>query len=279
MELVNLLDRRLQAIEESQSDTDYYKHIHGYIKFILDTPQLKAVLDAEEKDFYRKVQLNTDNIKVEQSNFHQAYFIMSYVRVYLPIKHYWNSHEPDEQQDPVALLLIWGKDHPRMKKWLNGHEFFTKRERTEQLKSYLHWFEGERDSYVREIKNLHLELVSALATSQPVEEIKSQDVFALNLETGDFNLGNVTSSFNVTSQEFRVIAELYTSDNYRTPYLDLIRCLKPGVEKVTKPDKESLTVVIRNIKQRLGILPVKERLNEDIIKSETGYGYYLDLKG
>ena len=106
MKISNLLDRKLEAIESSKTDSDCFKHIHGYIKYLFETPELKGILDTEEKDFYKKVQFTDDNIKLEHVNFYQAYFVASYVRIYLPIEHYWNSNEPDEKQDPVALLLI-----------------------------------------------------------------------------------------------------------------------------------------------------------------------------
>ncbi|MCB9811160.1 MAG: hypothetical protein H6779_03235 [Candidatus Nomurabacteria bacterium] len=222
METANILDRKLAAIETSQTDTDCFKHIHGYIKYILETPELKAILDTEEKDFYRKVKFTDDNIKLEQANYYQAYFVASYVRIYLPIEHYWNSNEQDEKQDPVALLLIWGPKHPRTMKWVNGHDFFSKREQLKQLKSYWQWFDGQRDFYISEIKNLHLALITELSKQKALPTVADEkpDVFQMNLETGDFNLGGVTGTLNITTQEFRVMAKLYTAPNHRMPYLD-----------------------------------------------------------
>ena len=277
MEIVNLLDRHLKAIEDSQSDAECYKHIHGFIKLLLETPTLKVILDAEEDRFRHEMQFTEDNLKVEEENFYQAYFVSSYVRIYLPIKHYWNSDEPDEQQDPLALLLLWGRDQPRTKRWINGHEFFTARERKKTLRTYERWFDHGRQEYVQEIKNLHLAVVSELAKgTTTVEPRQAQELFVLDTISGDFRLGELTGTLNVSTQEFRVIATLYTAENYRAPYLELINCLKK-IDKVTKPDKESLGIMIRNLKMKLGILPKDKRVNEDIFINEVHYGYRLGI--
>jgi hypothetical protein len=183
------------------------------------------------------------------------------------------------KQDPVALLLIWGMNHPRTKRWVNGHEFFSKAERTKTLKSYWRWFDGQVQDYVNEIKNLHLELLTALSKQKSIKTIEKPNIpLVLDLETGDFNLGELSGNFNTATQEFRVLAKLYSAENHKVPYLDLIRCMRPNIERVTKPGKSGLSVVIRNIKKHLGILPVAKRINQDIFKNDTQFGYRLISK-
>lgn len=279
MKIGQVLDKRFKAIENSDSDIECFKHIHSYLDYLLTTPELKSILDTEEADFYEKVRFTKDNIKLEDLNFYQSYFVPSYVRIYLPIEHYKNSHEPDEKQDPVALLLLYGLNHPRIQKWVNGHEFFTKRERTKQLKSYWSWFDGKRGEYVSEIKNLHLEIITALSKQKEpgLVQLKSETSLKLNLETGDFNYEKATGSFNIKSQPFKVLTKLYLAEGRTVPYLELIQCLKPKAQTVTKPDKAALSTVIRNLKQYLGILN-STKPNEDIIHSEKLVGYSLKNK-
>jgi ADP-glucose pyrophosphorylase len=93
MEIAQILNERMKAIKETSTDTEVFKHIHAYIKYLLTTPELKAILDAEERSFYKKVKFTKDNIKLEQSNFYQAYFVSSFVRIYSPIENYWNTNE------------------------------------------------------------------------------------------------------------------------------------------------------------------------------------------
>jgi hypothetical protein len=280
MSVENILGQRIKAIEQSQSDADCFKHIHAYIKHLLITPQLKAILDAEEKDFYKKVQFTKDNIKLENANFYQAYFVTSYVRIYLPIENYQNTHEPDSEQDPVALLLLYGFKHPRTQSWVKRYpSFYMRWHRKQQLKSYWSWFDGKRDEYVREIKNLHLEIITAL--SKP--ELKPQQVqpgigLHLDLATGDFNYGNVTSSLNVKSQPYKVLSKLIIADGKTVPYLELIQCLKPKTQEVTKSDKQKLSTVIRNLKKVMGILS-SQNPNDDIFYNEKQVGYRLVNKG
>ena len=279
MEIGHVLNERMQAIKDASTDKEVFKHIHAYIKYVLTTPELKSILDDAEKDFYKKVQFTEDNIKLEHSNFYQSYFVTSYVRIYAPIEEYWNSDEPDEQQDPLALLLIWGMNHPRTKKWINGHEYFPKSEQIKTLKSYWRWFDGQTQYYVNEIKNLHLELLTALSKQQTVKLSERPDLsLTLNLVNGDFHLGDLSGTFNTVTQEFRVLAKLYMSKDYRVPYLELIQCIRSGTERVTKPDKADLAVVIRNIKEQLGILPVAKRINQDIFKNDPQFGYRLISK-
>ncbi len=271
-----VLNKRLEAIKEARTDTEVFKHIHSYIKYVLTTPELKTVLDTEEKDFYHKVKFTDDNIKLEKSNFYQSYFVPSFVRIYSPIETYQESAQPDEKQDPVALLLVWGFDHPRTRRWAKGHPFFTEKERLQELKSYWGWFDGHVQEYINEISNLHLELITALSkNTAPQLPTKKEMPLALNLETGDFNLGGVTGTLNTGTQQYEVLAKLYTADNHRVGYLELIKCINLKAEKVTKPDKSALSIVIRNIKIDLGILPKEKSVNGDIFKNDLKFGYRL----
>lgn len=276
MSISEVLNKRLEAIKEARTDTEVFKHIHGYIKYVLNTPELKAVLDAEEADFYHKVKFTDDNIKLEKSNFYQSYFINSFLRIYSPIETYQESNQPDEKQDPVALLLIWGFNHPRTKRWVNGHPVFNKKERLSELKSYWAWFDGQTQDYVNEIGNLHIELITALSKKRAVKMPEVKEIpLVLNLQTGDFNLGSISGALNTATQEFRVLAKLYTADNHKANYLELIKCLRSNADMVTKPDKADLAIVIRNIKKQLGILPHTHRVNDDIFKNDTKHGYRL----
>jgi len=275
MNLVEVLDKRVTAIENSSNDIECFRHIHSYIDYLLSTPKLKNILDAEEADFYKKVQFTKDNIKLEDANFYQSYFVPPYVRIYLPIENYQNTHEPDSEQDPVALLLLYGFKHPRTQSWVKRYPFFTMRwQRKKQLKSYWLWFDGKRDEYVSEIKNLHLEIITALSKESKPLQPKIDIPVQLDLATGDFNYGNVTGSLNIKSQPFRVLSKLVVANGNTVPYLELIQCLKPSAQEVTKTDKQKLSIVIRNLKKSLGILDSKNP-NIDIIYNEKQVGYSL----
>jgi len=278
MEIEEVLDKRLNAIENSPNDIECFKHIHGYINYLLTTPELKSILDTEEKDFCEKVQFVKDGYKAEQANFYQAYFVASYMRIYLPIEHYQNSPEPDSEQDPVALLLLYGFKHPRTRSWVNRYPVFSmKRERLKELKSYWLWFDGQRQEYVDEIKNLHLEIITALSKQTAVKPVlnKQPPAFTLDIGTGDFHYGLVTDSLNIKTQPFRVLKKLYLAEGKTVPYLDLIQCLKPSIKEVTKSDKQTLGTVIRNLKKTLGIT---KGSNKDIFYNEPLHGYSLKCK-
>jgi hypothetical protein len=268
----------LQAIEDSPNDIECYKHIHAYIHYLLNTPKLKSILDAEEKDYYTEIHRTIDGYKVEQGNFYFAYFLTSYMRIYAPIEIYNTSYEPDSEQDPIALILLYGYKHPRTQSWVNRFQVpIVKRERKQQLKSYWSWFDGKREEYVNEIKNLHLEIITVLSKQpdKPNAELKSKNDLSsllLDLETGDFHYGKKTDSLNIKTQPFRVLSKLYSADGKTVPYLDLIQCIKPNAKEVTKTDKMKLTTVIKNLKKSLGIT---DGSNPDIFHNEKMVGYSL----
>ena len=276
MNFVEVLEKRVTAIENSSTNIDCFKHIHSYIDYLLTTPELKIILDAEEADFRKKVQLTEDNIKLENLNFYQSYFVTSYVRIYLPIEHYRNSHEPDSEQDPVALLLLYGPKHPRTQSWVNRYPIRDiKKHRKEQLKSYWSWFDGNREEYVSEINNLHLEIITALSKDPKPTKQKTDTPLHLDLETGDFNYKNVTGSLNVSTQPFKVLKTLYLAEGKVVSYLDLLQSVYPSTKEVKKTDKYKLSTIIKNLRKTLGIIGGP---NKDIFHNEKMVGYSLKYK-
>jgi len=278
MEITEVLNKRIQAIEDSSNDIECYKHIHAYIHYLINTPKLKSILDAEERDYYTEIHLTTDGYKVEQANFYFAYLLPSYMRIYFPIEIYNTSYEPDSEQDPIALLLLYGFKHPRTQSWVNRFPVRDmKKHRKEELKSYWSWFDGKRQEYVNEMKNLHLEIITAISkqpdqpNTEPTPETETISLL-LDLETGDFHYGKKTDSLNIKTQPFRVLSKLYLADGKTVPYLDLIQCIKPNAKDVTKTDKMKLTTVIKNLKKSLGIT---DGNNVDIFHNEKMVGYSL----
>lgn len=91
----------------------------------------------------------------------------------------------------------------------------------------------------------------------------------IDKNTGDIELNKVKTNLNPGSKEFNVLMKLVTNKNYLAIYKDLLG------DNPTKTNKRNLSFTIRNLKEVLGILPIKTSKNKDIIKNIKKYGYKL----
>jgi hypothetical protein len=95
------------------------------------------------------------------------------------------------------------------------------------------------------------------------------NTLSIDKVTATVRLNTVQAIFNPKSQEFAVLLKLAMAKNNQVTYADILG------NSVSKTTKRSLTFVIRNIKEALGILPAKKAKNKDIIKNIKGVGYKL----
>jgi len=109
---------------------------------------------------------------------------------------------------------------------------------------------------INKTNNISVKLASGLLT--------------LNKNTGWVKLNKTENEFNPKSNEFQTLLKLISSDDGLATYEFLL-----GEYNVTKPSKRTLSFTIRNIKEKLGILPLKEYINEDIIHNARYVGYRL----
>jgi len=119
-----------------------------------------------------------------------------------------------------------------------------------------------RKKFDNEITSLSPELVVGnLIFSQP---------------TGDFSLLKVKGNFAPDTQEFKVLLKLLTSEHYQAKSNDLLKITYPSKKEFGKPDREKLATIIKNIKIKMGILPLNKRKNKDIIQNlNTWKGYKI----
>lgn len=120
----------------------------------------------------------------------------------------------------------------------------------------------------------HTATESSYDTKEDTDKITVQTKHGeleLNKATGDFQLNEVIGTLNPTSQEYGILLKLMTSKNYQAPYSFLI------TGPTTKTSKRTLSFVIRNLKESLGILPIKDSKNKDIIKNVPNIGYRLSV--
>lgn len=92
---------------------------------------------------------------------------------------------------------------------------------------------------------------------------------ALNTSTGYVRLNAVANNLNPKGKEFKVVHILMTSDNHIATYAEIV-----GREP-KKIERRTIGFLVRNIKEKLGILPKKKAQNKDIFRIKRGHGYQL----
>lgn len=277
MELTDLLNIRYITALESDTDSLFYQNIHGYLDVIQKTPEFISVINNAEKAYYKSVKENQGtSYKLELFNLYTRDYLTLFIKVYSPIEDYKTTNDSDGQQDPVALLYIYGIDSRKVDNWCKNRITTPYRDAKKEMKEHLEWI-GERKEYELALKQFHTDFLTAYMqntdSNSEVQEIKIP--LRLHPKTGDFSFLNCRGTFNPKSQEFKVLSTLLNSENNLADYATLIqayRIYNPESSKVTKPE---LAQIIKNIKGRLCILPTSLESNPDIIFNVKNVGYRL----
>ncbi|HUO56069.1 MAG TPA: hypothetical protein VMU27_01390, partial [Candidatus Paceibacterota bacterium] len=231
---------RYDGVFESSTDSLFYQNLHHYFDLIEKTPELQELWQASEKEYaekhtniHREKALTEEEadekeeltLRVERFNLY-ATGCTIYVRVYIRIEDYKNSMEPEDKQDPYALLMIRGIDKIKTKRWSR-----------KTLTLYNRWFDGKRPFYEKELRQFHLLLLAELE-KQPekktVPEPPAPDCpLRINPRTGDFDLYGVHDNFSPSSMEFKVLMALYTSSDQQASYLALLQAAYPHITEAT----------------------------------------------
>lgn len=136
---------------------------------------------------------------------------------------------------------------------------------TNFLIEYKNWLNSSPENR-RSVKIKPIEKVPTITFTTQDKEIE------LDLNNGDFKLGNVSGKIGVKTQEFKVLSCLMTNKGITVDYGTLCSCL--GWEN-NITNRNRLTIVIRRIKNKMGILPENEAVNPDIFVNTTNEGYEI----
>jgi hypothetical protein len=172
--LIEALKTRYEVVLQSSSDSQFYMNIHAYIDLIRKTPSLSKIMDDSENEYRRqhiaiwpdksKTDEEADEqeertIRLERFNLFTAHFSWLEARIYDPIEDYKNTDAPDDEQDPVALLLVKGIKNIKTKKWSD-----------KTLKMYNRWFDGKRERYENDLRQFHADFLTAISQAPKIEE-------------------------------------------------------------------------------------------------------------
>lgn len=286
---ISTLKIRYDAVLQSPTDSLFYQNIHAYIDIIVKIPELSAIIDKSEEDYsikhydlwhpHTKDESELDwreaeTYRLEHFSLYATHFCMLLVRIYWPIEYYKNPFDEDDRRpDPVVMLMLRGFDTTlKMNLWDKKH-----------IKVLNGWFDGNRKRYENDIRQFHADFLTELykITDKPVEksdEVKINKIpLAINTRTGDFHFFKTSGSFSPVSQEFKVLRTLYEDKDCQASFQTLLQSYMPNLDHVGKAHKDSLYQIIRNIKEKLGILPASDTSNPDIFKTVKGLGYRLSL--
>jgi len=234
-------------------------NIHGYIDLIIRTPELIALVEIEKARYYAKLNhVGRNSTKIERLNFYTAHWVDLYIPVYYPLEDYKNTDDPDDRQDPNALIMFYGADSSQVKGWAKYiHNGPTYRYGMQMIKSYARSM-LTRPHLERSLRQLHISLLTAYTlntdtTTTPIPTIPLD----INPRTGEFVYFNVKGSFNLKEKAYKVINHLLESEDYFAEYPDLINTYSKYKIAASTSLKSELHQVIKTAKEKLEILPNK----------------------
>jgi len=248
MDTLSLLQNRYETAMQSGTEWLFYRNVHDYLDLIHKTPAWAQILENSESEYSSK---------------HKAI---------------WAIKTRDDKELDIreneTILLERGS--------LYAANFALLAERIywpieEQRKLNSQWLDGKRSSYEGRLRQFHSDFLTELHKNEPVISRGATLPFSFNIRTGDFKLGGVQGVFSPASQEYKVLCTIWEDKDHQASYLSLLQAYMPSVEHAGKVYKDQLRIVIRNIKERFGILPKSKAKNSDIFKAIRGFGYRLDL--
>jgi hypothetical protein len=167
---------RFNIALQSNTEREFYQSLYHYFDFIHQTPDLRAIFDRNDREYSMKHsdlwkkrpmtdeeadEAEAQTIKLERFNLF-AVGSAIYVRIYLPIREYRNTNEPDNEQDPVAIILLRGADYAlSLKEW-----------DAKTINLYNRWFKDRRNYYERQLRRFHIMFLDELA--KPIDAVKSK---------------------------------------------------------------------------------------------------------
>ena len=287
--LIDALNTRYHISKESSDDKEFYMNIYHYIHLIETTPELKNIVEKEEREFRETTRgiLNDTKIskeekqklisKTEKFSLY-CFYINLEIPIYSPINDYITDPNPDHTQDPVALILTKGIENIATQKYNIKWD-------KKVLNSYDKDYKSRRKNFEHSLRQLHLMLLAILeknsSTETKKEEPKTMIPLKLNFRTGDFDFYKTKGTFSPSTQEFKILSLLLNSEDYQSDYLSLYQAIFPSTTEIRKAHIDTLTQIVRNIKERLEILPKAKAKNFNIVKNLPKVGYrlvFIDLK-
>jgi len=293
--MIDILKIRYEAVIQSPTDTDFYNNVHEYIDWIVKTPQLNAVIEASAKEYRIKAgqiwegktgekkdseERSRQMYKLERFNLYASVYCVLEGRIYFPLEDYKTTNDPDYAQDPAVFLMLKGiKDIPR-KPWGKLKNEMPNRWSLKNLVIINSWYAGMRKEYESGLKQFHTDFLTAVerVKNNNLPEVNNKIPLRFNSKTGDFSYFNTRGTLALGTNEYKIFSLLYSNTGIFVDYLKLYQVINNEINEVRKYHKETLSQVIRNLKEKLEILPKDKAINPDIFENTPKGGYRLISK-
>lgn len=270
-EKLNELNRLYNLAEASKVTTNFYNRVYDYIDFIKNNKYLSDILEKDDEEYYEydKEKMKTlpkrlpnesrrefeskesRHINDGDSSFLTKYFFELDWWIYDPI-HIHNTEDPnkylfDERSQKEIRCILHGEKNENKERY---------------IKNFPNW------------KNL-LERFHNMLLIKIKETPVKESIFRLS-KNGSFKYLNKAGAFSVSSREYKILNLLYVNKNEVVSYKEIIE--KAFEKEDGTARRIALNTHIKNIKEKLNILPKKKTSQKDIIKNHRGAGYSLEIK-
>lgn len=271
-------------ILKSPSEPLFYSNVYKYIDLIVKTPELVELINKSAQEYetkHREIRefpaLNNKEedekekqvLHLEKFSLYAADYAFLHTRIYSYIEESKRHLEPGERTAPQAIVMLRGVHGLDSKVW-----------NKETIDQCTKWYINRRKDYEDRLRKFHLSFLTELSKHEGDKATppKKELPLTLHLRTGDFTFYQTSGNFSPATPEFKVLSALYNDKDYQATYLTLIQAYRPNVEEDSKSQKDDLYSVIKNIKEKLDILPETETSNKDIFANIKNYGYRLVSK-
>lgn len=284
MSPLETLKLRYDEILKSPSEPLFYYNVYKYIDLIVKTPELAEVINKSAEEYetkHREIRefpslSNKENdekekqvLHLEKFSLYAADYAFLHTRIYSYIEESKHPLEPGERPLPQAIAMIRGIYGLDPKVW-----------NKETIEQCNRWYINKRKDYEERLRKFHLHFLTELSKHEDEEATSPKNKLPLTLfpRTGDFTFYETIGNFSPATPEFKVLSVLYNDKDYQASHLALIQAYRPEITGASKSQKDDLYLIIKKIKERLGIRPVTETSNPNIFANIKNFGYRLVSK-
>ena len=293
MNLLAGINKRYDIMMASKTEQSFYLNAYQYYDYIFTNPKLAQIYSEGGRayrlkatdiwDGYDKTDLEKCSHQTQLASKMESADMLCNgcaleVRLYRPLKHYYETSEPDMLQDPYMVAIVKGIDYASK---VCSQRYGGYRENKKDIvKGFNNWFKNQREYYEQELSIFHVQFINEIEKLEKPQKnkvlIKTESKPFLDLDTGDFTYLGKEGNFPTSGQEFKVLNTLLNSPHHKASYTTLVNSYG-SVSKASKVDKARLYIIVRNIKRELGVLPKNKHSNTDPFNAVRNEGYRLEI--
>lgn len=211
MNLVEGLTDRLNVVISSRTESDFYVNVYHYFDYLFKNQELADLYHLTQTEYGKKFgdiwadyndkrraylesgrtiespQITDEPMEVSRMEKSDTYSmgVGSEVRIYYPIKHFYECDKPGECGEYNGMLLLYGLDYTL--KNYKGNLLISQKEIKETFKN---WFKGQRDYYQGELSQFHMMFTSRYESLNGAVVVPSTDEIIFDAKNSLLILGD-----------------------------------------------------------------------------------------